>query len=108
MLDAPLLEYAKRDAGIAQVLGHSDDWASLCLIEMKEFKNLSKYHSDYPNGFTMRHIRTWLTPLIGEPNHPNGWSALAMKLLRAGLIEDTGAIARLGDHARKQPVYRWA
>jgi hypothetical protein len=112
MLENSLFSYAteqaaKRDIALAQVSENSGDWASLCMIEMREFRNNPYYHTNYPNGFTMTHIRTWLTPLIGPPHHPNAFGALAMKLIKAGIIEDTGAISRLGAKARKQPVYRW-
>lgn len=108
-----LIEYiekqkVQRDIALDQVIDNSRDWAALCTIEMQEFQNNPRYHHDYPKGFTMTHIRSWLVPLVGKPHHANAWGSLAMRFIKKGLIVDTGLISRLGAKARKQPVYRWA
>lgn len=96
-----------RDAALAIVANHSEEWLDLAMIEMAEFARQSKYHTDYPQGFTNSHVRAWLVPLIGQPNHHNCWGSFIMKCIKAGIIEDTGTISRLGANARKQSVYRF-
>ena len=100
----PLFDYGAtlRDAGVAQVLENAgapwqekatqliqgamagrevlaEDWRLLC----KE------------NGI--------------EPHHPNAWGGLTHRLVRLGVITDTGRLAKSKDprsHARRQPVWR--
>lgn len=100
-------EVEKRDTALIQVETNSDDWLSLAMIEMRELAHDQTILRDYPQGFTNTNIRFWLTPLIGNPSHPNAWGAFIMKCIRAGLLLDTGKISRTGAHARKQPVYRF-
>lgn len=96
------------ETAITTVHNNSVEWSNLAYIEICSKKQF--YHDTYPNGFTAEHIRTWLTPLVGNPHHHNGWSAFFRRCLRANVIQDTGRWCRAsfeGSHSRKLPIYVW-
>jgi hypothetical protein len=101
----------RRDAGIAQVIDHNEDWAERARALLLTF--VASRRED----FTAEDFRLWASapdPATGRarleaPHHPNAWSGLANGAARRNWIHPTGEYRMPTDarsHARKIQVYR--
>ena len=93
---------SSRDAALAQVLEHAgeswrDDAARLIRERLAGQEVLAE------------EFRALCVAEGIKPHHCNAWGGLTNALVRAGVIEDTGRVAKSRDprsHARRQPVWR--
>lgn len=102
----------RRDRGVAKVAGNTDpEWSravhSLCeaFIDRPPGRRLTRV-------FTAEDLRDWCENAVGQPHHPNAWSANLGGIIRswknAGLIEQIGSqqARRPAAHARLMRAYR--
>lgn len=100
---------AARDTAISAVMaGQTSDWRSAYRSEVA----LLKTSLQTGTTFLGEDLRFWLQPIIGEPEHPNAWGAMARSTLsqwkREGFIimDGIGASRSVKSHACLSPRYR--
>lgn len=91
-----------RDRALAIVAARSDTWMS---------RAVDWYRNNIPSDWmgTGEDLRRHISPVIGQPHHPNAWGALIKFLIRNKVVEPTGRYLQMRDeksHARKTPEYR--
>ena len=80
----------RRDAGMQLREANSPTWHHDARRHLQEF--LNRYDGD---EFTSDHIRGFFLQIGFEgPPHPNSWGALLNSAAKAGLVYDTGRVAK--------------
>src|ERR1700761_7347187 len=87
---------AARDQAIGQVTANNLEWNAIAFIEFQELARGSRFKSTHP-VFTAEQIRRELTPLVGHPSHSNAWGGFTRKIIKAGLIVETGKWVQTAD-----------
>lgn len=89
----------QRDAGIAQVIAHNEEWSVRAKKYVASLKGWTGTGED---------LRMLVTQVVGEPKHHNAWGGLVMGCVKARYIFGTGKYRKMlggKSHARKTQIY---
>lgn len=94
-------------AGIAQVLDNARDWKSLAMIELQNIHRERSCRGE--PDFTFEMLKFPVVRACGNPHSPNVWGGLAQKMVKLGLIKETGVTTAKSGSRRASLVrtYRW-
>lgn len=105
-LDTPQRHIIRRDKVLEAVHENSKEWSNLAFIQFSAM--LPYFISEHPT-FLAEDIHAALVKWVGNPPSANSWGPFIKRLLKTGLIEETGRwIATKGTkaNARRAPQYR--
>jgi hypothetical protein len=102
-MNAPMTGEMLRDAGIAHVMAGEDSW----LITLERL--FDRFLDVAPITFTWQDFREYAEAQgIGQPHHPNAWSASVKRFRRRVEMVGVTNSTRPAAHARLIRVYRRA
>lgn len=93
---------AGRDAGIAQVAFHNEEWMDVVMVG---FATFCREHQEV----TVEKFREWWAARGGAaPKHHNAWGAVGCVAVKRKMLEliDWRASVSKKSHARRMPYYR--